>query len=166
MRSEREAHLLAQTLVGPLLDRSRRPRPRSASSAQRRFAPFDYWRRMLRIGSKCCVGNLPTGCSWRSAPHKSRSGIPTCSGCLRSPDRHGSTVRSLTERTGTIADRSRAGEGPRGLGEICAMNAPRSGARGGCPLDRHVALRAPRDDRDGPPTVICGRPLGKWFSTL
>ena len=26
--------------------------------ATRRLAPFDCWRRMLRVGSKCCVGNL------------------------------------------------------------------------------------------------------------
>ncbi len=44
---------------------------------------------MLRIGSTCCIGNLSAGSSWRSAPHKRRSGIPLCSGCLREPDWHG-----------------------------------------------------------------------------
>ncbi len=83
---------------------------RSATAEIRRFAPFDYWRRMLRIGSRCCVGNLSTGCSWRSAPHKSRSGISICSGaCI---NRIGKQKSSCARRRGVALPLQREPEGP------------------------------------------------------
>ncbi len=120
-------------------------RRRSATTALRRFALFDYWRRMLRIGSRCCVGNLSTGCSWRSAPHKSCSGIPICSGvCV---DRIGKQESSCARRRGVALPLQREPEGP----DEVFRRALKRGAE-----TPEMNSNNPRPSLRGPPDLIRG----------